>query len=72
MVIPNSWMIFKGKSHLEMDDLGVPLFMETSIWLCQGSLYGPPRHIHIKIQKACTCSYVGQIHLRMPLQVGVF
>ena len=27
MGIPNSWMvIYKGKSHLEMDDLGVSLF----------------------------------------------
>ena len=24
------WMVRKGKSHLEMDDLGVPPFMETS------------------------------------------
>ena len=23
---PNSWMIYKGKSHLEMDNLEVPLF----------------------------------------------
>ena len=25
------WMIYNGKAHLEMDDLGVPLFQETSI-----------------------------------------
>ena len=24
------WMVCSGKSHLEMDDLGVPLFQETS------------------------------------------
>ena len=28
---PNSWMVYKGTSHLEIDDLGVPLFQETSI-----------------------------------------
>ena len=28
---PNSWMVYKGESHLEMDDLGVSLFMDTSI-----------------------------------------
>ena len=26
-------MVYKGKSHLEMDDLGVPPFMETPIWI---------------------------------------
>ena len=26
---PNSWMVYKGKAHLQMDDLGVPPFMET-------------------------------------------
>ena len=32
---------FKGKSHLEMDDLGVPLFPETPIWMMNGeSLIG--------------------------------
>ena len=25
------WMVYKGKSHLEMDDSGVPQFMETPI-----------------------------------------
>jgi len=25
-------MVDKGKSHLQMDDLGVPLFQETSIY----------------------------------------
>ena len=25
------WLVKKGKSHLEMDDLGVPLLQETSI-----------------------------------------
>ena len=28
---PNSWMVYKGKSHLEMDEMGVPPFMETPI-----------------------------------------
>ena len=28
-----TWMIYKGTSHLELDDgLGVPPFQETSIW----------------------------------------
>ena len=26
------WVIYKGKCHLEMDDLGVPPFQETSIY----------------------------------------
>ena len=26
------WMVYKGKSHLEMDDLGVPPCQETSKW----------------------------------------
>ena len=25
-------MVYKGKSHLEMDDLGVPLFQETTMF----------------------------------------
>ena len=29
---PNSWMVYKGKS-LQMDDLGAPLFQETSMWI---------------------------------------
>ena len=28
---PNSWLVYRGKSHLQMDDLGVPP-METPIW----------------------------------------
>ena len=28
---PNSWMVYKGQSQSKMDDLGVPLFHETSI-----------------------------------------
>ena len=24
------WLVYRGKSHLGMDDLGVPLFQETS------------------------------------------
>ena len=26
MGVPKKWMVYKGKSHLELDDLGVPLF----------------------------------------------
>ena len=29
---PNSWMVYNGKYNLDMDDLGVPVFQETSIW----------------------------------------
>ena len=29
---------FHGKSHLQMDDLGVPLFQETTIYLLRYSL----------------------------------
>ena len=32
-VYPNLRMIHKGKSESNMDDLGVPLFRETSIWV---------------------------------------
>jgi hypothetical protein len=32
MGYPNSWLVCKGKSQHKMDDLGVPPFMETSIW----------------------------------------
>ena len=28
---PHSWLVYKGKSHLEMDDLGIPPFQETSM-----------------------------------------
>ena len=34
--VPNGgtliWMVYKGKFHLQMDDLGVPPFMETPAW----------------------------------------
>ena len=29
---PNSWMVYKGKYHLEMDNLGVPIFQETIMY----------------------------------------
>ena len=29
---PNSWMVYKGKSHLEMDEMGVPQFMEIPMY----------------------------------------
>ena len=29
MGYPHSWMFYKGKSHQEMDDLGLPPFQET-------------------------------------------
>ena len=31
MGVPQQWMVYDGKSHLQMDDLGVPPFMETHI-----------------------------------------
>ena len=31
--VPNSWTVYKGKSHEKMDDLEVPLFEETSIYI---------------------------------------
>ena len=31
------WLVYEGTSHLEMDDLRVPLFQETSI--CSISIY---------------------------------
>ena len=33
------WMIYNGKPYIKMDDLGVPLFSESSIW----SHYNLPR-----------------------------
>jgi len=33
MGYPNSWMVYNVKSQTKIDDLGVPLFQETSIWL---------------------------------------
>ena len=30
--IPSSWMVYNGKSENKMDDLGVPPFLETSIY----------------------------------------
>lgn len=27
------WMVYQGKSQTKMDDLGIALFQETSIWL---------------------------------------
>ena len=32
MGTPICWMVYKGNSESEMDDLGVPPFMETPIW----------------------------------------
>ena len=29
----NGWLVYNGKSHLEIDDLGVPLFQETYIYI---------------------------------------
>ncbi len=26
------WMVYNGKTYEQMDDLGVPLFLETPIW----------------------------------------
>ena len=37
------WMVYNGKPGMKMDDLGVPLFLETSIfWILVGS-WNPPR-----------------------------
>ena len=33
MGYPNSWMVYNVKSQTKIDDLGVPLFQETSIRL---------------------------------------
>ena len=30
--VPQKWRFFDGKSHLEMDELGLPPFWETSKW----------------------------------------
>ena len=30
--IPQKWMVYNGKPYFSMDDLGVPLFSETSIY----------------------------------------
>ena len=31
--VPPNWLVYSGKSCLEMDDFGVPLFQETSIYV---------------------------------------
>ena len=31
---PIKWMVYRGKSYEQMDDFGVPPWMETPIWLC--------------------------------------
>ena len=33
------WMVYNGKPYDQMDDLGVPLFSETSIYTSQGGLF---------------------------------
>ena len=30
------WMVYKGKSYLEMDDIGAPPFMDTPTWMFMG------------------------------------
>ena len=32
MVVSPKWMIYNGKPYEQMDDLGVPLFLETPTW----------------------------------------
>ena len=29
---PPKWMVYNGKPYEQIDDLGVPLFLETPIW----------------------------------------
>ena len=36
---PPKWMVYNGQSHLEIDDLGVPLFQETSILQIRWTMY---------------------------------
>ena len=33
MGVPNSWMVYQGKPQSKMDDLWVPQFMETPMWI---------------------------------------
>ena len=35
---PYLWLVFNGKSYLQMDDLGVPLFQETSVYVGASAL----------------------------------
>ena len=44
--IPSSWMVYNGKSENKMDDLGVPPFLETSIYSTV--------HVYIYIYYTCT------------------
>ena len=37
------WMVYNGKPYEQMDDLGVPLFLQTPIWISLN--FGPNRHL---------------------------
>ena len=42
-------MVYQGNSHeipIKMDDLGVPLFQETPMWLCPVSGEKHPNPLH--------------------------
>ena len=32
-ILPPKWMVYNGKPYFLMDDLGVPLFLETPIYI---------------------------------------
>ena len=58
------WLVQKGKSHLEMDDLGVPPFQETSkysapfmFWV-QHSVETNPREAAIQHWYRNNCEYI--------------
>ena len=52
-------MVYKGKSHLKMDDLRVPLFQETSIWILVGSQPFFRAHlvVWVIVQGNSSCKY---------------
>ena len=41
MVVPQKWLVYNGKSHLEMDVLGLPPFQESSKWENHLSMMNP-------------------------------
>ena len=64
-----TWMVHKGKSHLEMDDLGVPPFQETSTWQ-SGDLFADQKKC-VKFVQCTPISDLSQIFVYRKLYLLV-